>query len=85
MRHGHRGFPKYQKRIKEGEITFESGYGNRVELQHGKVEDGEYLLVAVGEGATEAEKKAMWNYELYTHRYDKRWLDEHGVVNALCG
>lgn len=51
----------------------------------GIVYEGEYMLVPVGENATEEQKEAMWNYELYMHRYDKKWLDEHGIENSLCG
>lgn len=49
----------------------------------GEVAEGEYLLVTVGGKATEEQKKAMWNYELYLNRY-KQWLDEHGIENSLC-
>lgn len=50
----------------------------------GEVAEGEYLLVTVGGKATEEQKKAMWNYELYLNRYNKQWLDEHGIENSLC-
>lgn len=36
----------------------------------GEVEEGEYLLVDVGETATQEEKEAMYNYERHLHRYD---------------
>lgn len=49
----------------------------------GEVTEGEYLLVDIGETATEEEKQAMYSYERYMHRYDKKWLDEHGVKNSL--
>lgn len=52
--------------------------------EDGKVTDSEYLLVEVGENVTENQKAAMWNYELHMHRYDKKWLDEHGIENSLC-
>lgn len=52
--------------------------------EEGEVEEGEYLLVTVGEDAIEEQKKAMWNYELYLNRYNKQWLDEHGIENSLC-
>ena len=51
--------------------------------EDGEVTEGDYLLVEVGEIATEEQKKAMWNYDLYMHRYDKKWLDEHGIVNSF--
>lgn len=35
-----------------------------------EVEEGEYLLVDVGETATQEEQEAMYNYEMYLHRYD---------------
>ena len=53
--------------------------------EDGEVEEGECLLVEVGEDATEEQKKAMWNYELYINRYNKQWLDEYGIANSLCG
>lgn len=52
--------------------------------EYGEVAESEYLLVDVGENATEGQKLAMRNYELYMHRYDKKWLDEHGIANSLC-
>lgn len=52
--------------------------------EDGEVTEGEYLLVDVGESATEEEKEAMWNYELYMNRYNKQWLDAHGIANSLC-
>ncbi len=53
--------------------------------EDGVVYDSEYLLVEIGEEATEEQKQAMWNYELYLNRYNKKWLDEHGISNSLCG
>ena len=47
--------------------------------EDGVVEEGEILLVEVGETATEEQKEAMWNYEVFTHRYDDEWLTSHGV------
>ena len=47
--------------------------------EDGEVTEGEYLLVEIGEKATEEQKKAMWNYEVYLHRYDEKWLNEHGI------
>lgn len=43
----------------------------------GEVGEGEYLLVDVGETATQEEKEAMYNYEMYIHRYDEEWLKSH--------
>ena len=51
--------------------------------ENGEVADGEYLLVEVGESATEEQKEAMWNYELHINRYNRHWLDEHGIANSL--
>lgn len=51
--------------------------------EDGEVTEGEYLLVDIGETATEEEKQAMYSYERYMHRYDKKWLDEHGIENSL--
>lgn len=51
--------------------------------EDGEVTEGEYLLVDVGDTATEEEKEAMYSYERYMHRYDKKWLDEHGIENSL--
>jgi hypothetical protein len=51
--------------------------------EDGEVSEGEYLIVNVGEDATEDEKQALYNYELYMHRYDKKWLDEHEIYNSL--
>lgn len=53
--------------------------------EDGEVAECEYLLVEVGEDATEEQKQAMWNYELHMNRYNKQWLDEHGIANSLCG
>lgn len=52
--------------------------------EDGEVAEGEYLLVNVGEDATDEEKQAVYNYDRYMHRYDKKWLDEHGIANSLC-
>lgn len=49
----------------------------------GEVCENEYLIVDVGEMATEEQRTAMYSYELYMHRYDKEWLDNHGIPNAL--
>ena len=40
--------------------------------------NSEYLLV------NEEETEALYAYERYIHRYDKKWLDEHGIENSLC-
>lgn len=50
----------------------------------GGVGEGEILLVNAGDDATQDEKDALWNYTLYMNRYDKKWLDEHGIMNTLC-
>lgn len=47
----------------------------------GEVTEGEYLLVDIGEGATEEQKQAMQNYERYMHRYD----NEYKVSNVKEG
>ena len=52
--------------------------------EDGEVDEGEILLIRVGNDATEDEKTALFNYERHIHRYDKKWLDEHGIVNGLC-
>lgn len=52
--------------------------------EDGEVYESEYLLVNVGEDATDEEKQALYNYDRYMHRYDKKWLDEHGFANSLC-
>lgn len=49
----------------------------------GEVTEGEYLLVDIGDTQTEDEKNALYAYERYIHRYDKKWLDEHGIANGL--
>lgn len=51
--------------------------------EDGEVYEGEYLLVETGESATNEQREAMKSYELYMHRYDKKWLDEHGIENSL--
>lgn len=53
--------------------------------EDGEVTEGEYLLVNIGENATDEEKQAVYNYDRYMHRYDKEWLDAHGIENSLCG
>jgi len=52
--------------------------------EDGEVEEAEYLLVRVNDDADEDEKKALRAYELYMHRYDKKWLDAQGIPNQLC-
>lgn len=51
--------------------------------EDGEVVEGEYLLVDTGETASENEKRAIFDYDIYMHRYDKKWLDEHGIENEL--
>lgn len=49
----------------------------------GEVTEGEYLLVDVGNEATDDQKNALYSYERYIHRYDKKWLDAHNIPNSL--
>lgn len=49
----------------------------------GTVYEGEILLVNVGDEALEEQKQALYNYERFMHRYDKKWLDAHGIQNSL--
>lgn len=51
--------------------------------ESGEVAEGEYLLIVSDETATEEEKEALYYYDRYMHRYDKKWLDEHGIENSL--
>lgn len=51
--------------------------------ENGEVTESEYLLVDISETATEDEKRAVYAYDRYMHRYDKKWLDEHGIKNSL--
>lgn len=51
--------------------------------EDGEVAESEILLICADDEATEDQKKALADYELYLHRYDKKWLDEHGIINAL--
>lgn len=51
--------------------------------EEGEVNEGEYLLVDVGDEATEDQKNALYSYERYMHRYDKKWLDEHNIPNSF--
>lgn len=53
--------------------------------EDGEVGEGEYLLINSDENAAEDEKNALYEYERYMHRYDKNWLDEHGISNSLVG
>lgn len=48
-----------------------------------EVTEGEYLLVEVGKDSTEEQKQAVYSYDRYMHRYDKAWLDKHGIENSL--
>lgn len=50
-----------------------------------EVEEGEILLVDVGDDATDEQKEAVYAYDRYMHRYDKKWLGEHGISNSLKG
>ena len=52
--------------------------------EEGEVIEGEYLLIVSDETATEAQKEALYYYDRYMHRYDRKWLDEHGIDNSLC-
>lgn len=52
--------------------------------EDGEVTESEYLLVNTGDDATDDEKQNLYNYDRYMHRYDKKWLDEHGISNFLC-
>lgn len=52
--------------------------------EDGEVYEGEYLLIAKDDDATQEQKEALYNYERYMHRYDKRWLDEHNIPNRFC-
>lgn len=45
--------------------------------EDGEVGEDEYLLVEEGEDATEDQKKALFAYDRYLHRYNQQWLDEH--------
>lgn len=49
----------------------------------GEVTEGEYLLVECGEDATKDEQRALHAYERYIYRYDKKWLDAHGIENFV--
>lgn len=49
-----------------------------------EIEESEYLLVPVGEGAGQDQIDALYAYERHMHRYDKAWLDKHGIPNSLC-
>lgn len=51
--------------------------------EDGTVSESEILLINTGEDATEEEKEMLFNYELYLNRYNKKWLDEHGIYNSL--
>lgn len=51
----------------------------------GEVFEGEYLLVTSDETATKDEQEALFSYELFMNRYNKNWLDEHGIKNHLIG
>lgn len=51
--------------------------------EDGEVKEFEYLIVETGENQTEEQKKALENYEWYQNRYNKKWLDEHGIINGL--
>lgn len=51
----------------------------------GEVYESEYLLIEIGDNATEEEKRELYLYERHMHRYDKKWLDEHGIPNSLVG
>lgn len=52
--------------------------------EDGDVSESEYLLVDIGEDASEDEKQSLNSYEKYMHRYDKKWLDDHDIPNSLC-
>ena len=62
--------PEHPDAIKDG-IDWDGLCGSR------EVLEGEYLLVDIGDTATEDEKTALYCYERYMHRYDEEWLDTH--------
>lgn len=55
------------------------------ECSDGEVPEGEYLLVTSDETASKDEQEALFSYELFMNRYNKKWLDEHGIENHLVG
>lgn len=50
----------------------------------GELCESEYLLVNTGDDATGDQREALYAYEYHMHRYDKQWLDAHGIPNSLC-
>ena len=48
--------------------------------EYGVVEESEYLLVNCTKDATDDERKALFEYDCYMHRYDKKWLKNKGVI-----
>ena len=52
--------------------------------EEGYVSEGEYLMIDCDEDATPEQKEALFQYDRYLHRYDKKWLDEHGIPNSYC-
>ena len=48
--------------------------------EEGEVAENEYLLVDVGNEASEDQRKALFSYDLYMNRYNKKWLDEHNIT-----
>lgn len=53
------------------------------ECSDGIVPEGEYLLITSDETASKDEQEALFSYELFMNRYNKKWLDEHGIENHL--
>lgn len=51
----------------------------------GEVTEGEYLLVDISEVSMGEVKQAVYSYDRYMHRYDKKWLDAHGIENSIVG
>ena len=41
-------------------------------------------MIDCDEDATPEQKEALFQYDRYLHRYDKKWLDEHGIPNSYC-
>lgn len=73
----HLGIEAEQEDLEEKEIDWDGL------CEDGEVTEGELLLVNICKTADEDEKQALYRYERYIHRYDKKWLDEHGIENTL--
>lgn len=46
--------------------------------------DGDVFLCRLNNDKSSPGSRALFAYDLYLNRYNKQWLDAHGIENSLC-